>query len=81
MNKIYSKQIGKVIKGMRCPERLKCCKPGIKKLCETKKIGIETFLVCFREKPQECKNAVSFGNLYVCECPLRYYVRNKLPCE
>jgi len=74
----HKKQIEEIIGGMKCPRDFKCYKSGFENLCKAKDIGIESFLKCLEENPQECKFSLSFGYSYLCQCPLRIYIVKKL---
>jgi len=68
------KEIESIIGQMKCPKDFRCYKSGFKKLCKARDFGIENYLECLEENPQECKFAMSFGAMFICKCPLRYYL-------
>ena len=68
------KEIESIIGKMKCPKDFRCYKSGVKMLCKARDFGIENYLECLEEKPHECKFAMSFGTLFICKCPLRYYL-------
>lgn len=72
------KAIEEIIGEMKCPKYLKCYKLGFKNLCKAQDIGIDTFLECLEENPQDCKFSLSFGFGYFCKCPLRIYIIKEL---
>jgi len=61
-----------------CPKGFRCLEKGIKDFCRTKKVAIEDFLICLEENSEKCKYVVSFGIFHFCQCPERYYIKNKL---
>ena len=63
---------------MECPKGFKCAKSGFDKLCRAKDIGLENYLECLEENPDDCPFALSFGYSYMCDCPLRVYLEKKL---
>ncbi len=78
MEEDHKKQIEEIIGGMKCPRDFECYKSGFEDLCKAKDIGIESFLECLEKNPQECKFSVDYGYGYLCRCPLRYYICDKL---
>ena len=70
----FDKEIGSIIGEMKCPKDFRCYKSGFKELCKARDFGIENYLECLEEKPEECSFAMPFGILYVCKCPLRFYL-------
>jgi hypothetical protein len=72
------KKINETIEQFACPKGFSCCTEGLEHLCKAREIGLETFLECLEEHPQECPFSVHFGDLYLCECPLRVYIARKL---
>ena len=61
MEQDYDKEIKEIMGGMKCPYDFKCYKSGFDNLCKAKDIGIESFLECLEENPQECHFSLSFG--------------------
>jgi hypothetical protein len=41
--------------------------------CKAQFLGIGQFARCLEEMPSECPFAISLGNAYFCESPLRIY--------
>jgi len=78
MEEDHKKEIEEIIGGMKCPKDFKCYKSGFEDLCKAKDIGIELLLKCLEENPQKCLFSSPFGVGYLCQCPLRYYICNKL---
>ena len=74
MKKDIDKEIEEIIGQMKCPKDFSCYRSGFKELCKAKDIGIEGYLECLEKNPMKCKFAMSFGVLFVCKCPLRYYL-------
>jgi len=72
------KKIEEIIAGMQCPKNFKCAENGFENLCRAKDFGVENYLDCLEENPAECPFALSFGNGYLCQCPLRVYIAKKL---
>ena len=78
MRQECKKNIERVLKKGKSPKNIRCCKYGFKRLCKTERIGIEEYLICFEEDPQDCRNSLLFGGTYYCDCPVRWYIKNKL---
>ncbi len=74
----HRKKIEEIIGAMSCPKDFKCCESDLANVCKAKDIGIESFLECLEEDPRCCKFALSFGDAYLCQCPLRIYIAKKL---
>jgi hypothetical protein len=73
-----TREIEKIINGLRCPKDHKCYKSGFELLCSAKDIGIASFLECLEKKPDQCKFSFPFGLIYLCECPLRIYLAKRI---
>jgi hypothetical protein len=72
------KEIEEILGDLKCPKDFECYKSGLKVLCRAKDIGLEQFLECLEEEPIWCKFSFSFGNSYLCKCPLRVFIAKKL---
>jgi len=78
MQKAIQEQIEKIINGLKCPKGFECYKSGFKNLGRAKDIGLESFVACLRNDPQDCKFSLQFGGIFFCQCPLRIYIAKKL---
>ena len=78
MDEEFKQKVEEIVGGMQCPRSFRCCQNNFANVCKAKDIGIETFLECSEEKPQECQFAMPFGNSHFCKCPLRVYIAKKL---
>ena len=72
------KRIEEMTGNIKCPKNFKCVESGFENLCKAKDFGLDDYLECLEEDPQKCKFALSFGNGYFCQCPLRVYLAKKL---
>jgi hypothetical protein len=70
-------EIEEIIDGMKCPKDFRCYKSGLEVLCKAKNVGDGLFLLCLEEHPKKCK-FVAVDHGYLCKCPLRIYIANKL---
>jgi hypothetical protein len=70
--------IEEIMAGMQCPKNFKCAEGGFEHLCKAKDTGLERCLDCLEEKPSACSFAMSFGDSYLCQCPLRVYISKTL---
>ena len=75
------REIEEIIGQMKCPKDFRCYKSGFKELCRARDFGIENYLECLDKNPQECKFAMEYGILYICKCPLRYYLVKHSKCD
>jgi len=78
MEQDHDKELQEMIGSFTCPKDFKCYKSGFEKLCKAQEVGLETFLECLEEDPYECPFSLSFGDMFLCECPLRVYITKKL---
>ena len=78
MEEKVRKKIDEILAGMECPKNFKCAEHGLERLCEAVDIGLEHFIQCREKHPENCTFALSFGNNYFCQCPLRVYLHKKL---
>jgi hypothetical protein len=72
------KKIEELMGEMSCPHNFKCAESGFERLCKSKDVGLEEFLVCLEDDAWLCKFAVPFGNAHFCQCPIRVYLAKKL---
>ena len=78
MNEEEKKKIEEIIDGLKCPKDFRCAQSGFELLCKARDIGMKDYLDCLEEKPAGCKFALSFGDGYFCQCPLRVYLAKAL---
>ena len=74
MNEDVRKEIEEIIGKMKCPKDFICYRSGFEKLCEARDFGIEDYLECMEPEPTNCKFSLAYGTLFLCKCPLRYYL-------
>jgi hypothetical protein len=72
------KEIEDIIDGLQCPKDFRCYTSGFTNLCKSADLGMESFLKCLENDPQQCKFAMYFGTDFFCTCPLRIYIVKKL---
>jgi hypothetical protein len=78
MEQAHKKQIEEIIGQFECPKGFICYKSGLEALCKAKDIGIESLLLCLEEDPRKCNFSLDLGSRYICECPLRIYIAQKV---
>ena len=78
MEQDLKKQLEKIIDALECPRNFKCCERRFEVVCEAREIGLKSFLQCLEENPRDCKASLSFGDIYLCECPVRVNICKKL---
>ncbi len=74
----YKTEIEKIIGQIECKKGFKCYESGFKILCKAEDIGINSFLECLEREPNACQFSFPFGLTYLCKCPLRVYVADKM---
>ncbi len=70
-----------IIAHFKCPKGFKCYSAGVEDLCKAKQAeGTVSYLECLEATPQDCVFAklVQGWDTYVCTCPLRKYMADKL---
>ena len=77
MEQYIEKELKEVIGDLTCRKNFKCCTEGLETLCKAQDVGLETFLECLEEHPPDCPFSLSFGDMFLCECPLRGYIAKK----
>jgi hypothetical protein len=71
--------IAQIKAGMNCRKNFSCEASGFEQICKAKDAGIDSFLDCLDEENRlGCLFALSFGDGYLCSCPLRVYVGKNL---
>jgi hypothetical protein len=78
MRQELEKRLRKAIGDLHCPKNFKCHVRGFENICKAQDTGLETFLECLEERPNDCPFSLSFGGMFLCECPLRVYIGKKL---
>ena len=74
----YKTEIRKIIGQNKCAKGFACYESGFKILCKAKDIGIDSFLECLERRPNACEFSFPFALMYLCQCPLRVYIANKM---
>ena len=72
------KEVEEIIGKIECPKGFLCYQSGFETLCSAKDIGLQKFLLCLNNNPQECTFSIDGGDTYFCECPLRIYIAKKI---
>lgn len=68
------KEMEEIVDEVDCPNDFKCFKLEPEEILKARNIGIEGYLDCSEDKPQECEFALPFGEKYICKCPVRVYI-------
>lgn len=72
------RKIEEIMAGMQCPKGFQCAALGFEHLCKAEDFGLESFMKCLEENPQDCSFNHPFGHIHLCQCPLRVYLGKKL---
>ena len=72
------KKIEEIMSGLKCEKNFNCADSGFEILCKAKDIGLDNYLDCLESDPQKCNFVLSFGDGYMCQCPVRVYLAKKL---
>ena len=85
MDPALKKEIEEIAGTLKCPKNFKCCQAGLKMLCRAREMndGVGSYLECLEEDPRQCvfANYLSSGDFYVCSCPLRRYIADRMAQE
>ncbi|MHC4110246.1 MAG: hypothetical protein ACYSUY_04175 [Planctomycetota bacterium] len=74
----YRQLIEEIMPGMQCSKKFKCAESGFDNLCKARDFWDENYLECLESYPHSCEYALPVANGYLCQCPLRIYLRKKL---
>ncbi len=78
MEQHHKEELLDILCGLTCDKDFVCYTSGQLKLCKAEDVGLESYLVCLQEHPEECKFSVKvFGKKHFCQCPLRVYLAKK----
>lgn len=72
--KEHRKKIDDIVVKMHCPHDFPCYKSEFKKLSRIRMLVDGEVIECLEDKRNLCEYGMSFGNTYLCTCPLRKYV-------
>jgi hypothetical protein len=71
-------EIEKIASGLNCSKDLICYKSGLEKLCKARDFGMEKYIDCLEENPENCEFSLPFGEGHLCKCALRIYIAQNL---
>jgi len=74
MDEVHKQRIEAIIRGFECPKDFSCWKSGFQSLCRARRVASSVQPECLEEEPRQCKFALSFKEVHLCECPLRLYL-------
>jgi len=72
------RKIEDIMAGMRCPKNFRCTDNGFEHLCQSKDFGLDNYLEYLEKDSSRCSFVLSFGNGFLCHCPLRVFLAKKL---
>ncbi len=83
MEPASKKEIEEIAGVFKCPKDFKCCQSGFEALCKARQVdGVVSYLECLEEEPQECVFSkyvsVVDSGFFLCSCPLRRYLADKM---
>ena len=70
--------IEEIMGELECPKQFKCAEAGFDELCKARRIGLDSYLECLESDPTQCRFATPFHDTYLCQCPVRGYVFERL---
>jgi hypothetical protein len=74
----HKTEIENIIAQIKCKKGFECYESGFKILCKAKDIGLDSFLECLEREPTACNFSFPFALTYLCQCPVRVYIANKM---
>lgn len=74
----HEASIAAIKAGMQCPKGFRCVDKDCGQLCQARECGLENYLDCCEESPEQCSFALQFGDGHICRCPLRVYLAKEL---
>lgn len=74
----HKKQIEEIMSNMKCSKDFACYKSGFENFKNAKDTPLESFVECPNKDAWQCEYSLLFGFSYLCKCPLRVYVLNKM---
>ena len=73
------KEIDEIKSSIDCKKDFQRVDSGFENLCKTKEFGgVEGFTKCLESNSLSCKFAMSFGEGYLCKCPLRIHIKKRI---
>jgi hypothetical protein len=78
MKEKHKKKIEEIIGTTKCPKDFKCTESEFEVMGKVKDVGLENYIECLESDSRVCMFALSFGDGYLCQCPLRVYLAKKL---
>ncbi|MBN2315705.1 MAG: hypothetical protein JXM79_17385 [Sedimentisphaerales bacterium] len=76
----HQKEIESIIADIDCNRDPPCYQSEFKNLRKAQDTGLENFINCSEDNPTAalCHFSLSFGERYLCKCPLRIYLAKHL---
>lgn len=71
-------KIEQLMEEMGCPKDFKCVKENFDRLCQVRKFGRDEHFECLEKNPSNCPFAIPSIYRYICICPLRTHIVQKL---
>jgi hypothetical protein len=76
----HKKKIEEIMAEMECEKDFECYKSEFNDICKAKNSGIYSYVDCLEEMQEArlCQFSLSFGEGFLCKCPLRVYIAKNL---
>ena len=78
ISKEQRKQIKQIMEVMKCPRDFACYRSKFEKLSRVKRLVDGEVIECLEEARTTCKFGLTFGDSFLCTCPLRLYIAKHL---
>ncbi|MFZ0033433.1 MAG: hypothetical protein WAK60_00405 [Sedimentisphaerales bacterium] len=72
------KEIEGIASGQNCLKDFICYKSGLEKLCKARDFGMDEYVDCLEEQPENCEFSLPFGRGCLCTCLVRIYIAKNL---
>ena len=74
MKQQVDSNLKRIMAGMSCTKDFICSKSGFKNLCKANYIEQWNYVECLDEKPRRCSFSLTFGDTFLCICPVRVHL-------
>ena len=78
MDQQVDSKLRSIINRIKCPKDFICYKSDFENLCKANDVGQEKYIECLEEQSRQCAFSLTFGNTFLCTCPLRIYATKEL---
>lgn len=74
MNEQEHQELSEIAAAVQCQRGRTCVQNGFSDICKARDLGLENYVDCLSERPNNCQFAMSFGNGHLCTCTARVFL-------